>query len=150
MQLVTRAWIEASGLNRPLSVVWNYIPFSFVVDWFTNVGDWAESLLQEPAIPIVIEDFSHSVKYSYQTEIEISDWNGKYVAPLAKSYISYYERKRDNPATVAPLRFNWADGNQIFLGSALVVQSQAPSSKRGRGAGKLLAYLRWPRGTPTR
>lgn len=31
------------GLTDPLSVVWELIPFSFIVDWFVQVGDWLRS-----------------------------------------------------------------------------------------------------------
>lgn len=32
------------GLDNPLSVAWEVVPFSFVVDWFVNVGDFLGSL----------------------------------------------------------------------------------------------------------
>jgi hypothetical protein len=32
------------GLNNPASIAWELIPFSFVVDWFLNVGQMLESL----------------------------------------------------------------------------------------------------------
>jgi len=32
------------GLTNPLTIVWEVIPFSFVVDWFVNVGDILQSL----------------------------------------------------------------------------------------------------------
>lgn len=36
---ITAAALAATGLNNPLAVVYNAIPFSFVLDWFTPVGD---------------------------------------------------------------------------------------------------------------
>lgn len=32
------------GVTNPASTVYNLIPFSFVLDWFANVGDWISSL----------------------------------------------------------------------------------------------------------
>lgn len=32
------------GLTNPLSIAWEVVPFSFVIDWFTNVGDVIDSL----------------------------------------------------------------------------------------------------------
>lgn len=34
----------ALGLTNPASVAWELVPFSFVVDWFTPVGDWLSAL----------------------------------------------------------------------------------------------------------
>lgn len=35
--------LEALGLINPASLVWEVVPFSFVVDWFVNVGDYLRS-----------------------------------------------------------------------------------------------------------
>jgi hypothetical protein len=32
------------GLTNPLSLAWNLLPFSFVVDWFTPIGNYFESM----------------------------------------------------------------------------------------------------------
>lgn len=35
------------GLTNPASVIWEVVPFSFLVDWFTNVGSWLEGFTPE-------------------------------------------------------------------------------------------------------
>lgn len=35
--------LEQMGLTNPLSLAWEVVPFSFVVDWFVNVGDFLRS-----------------------------------------------------------------------------------------------------------
>jgi hypothetical protein len=37
---LTRSWINGLGLNNPVGIAWELIPFSFVVDWFVPVGKW--------------------------------------------------------------------------------------------------------------
>jgi hypothetical protein len=36
--------LTEAGITNPLSVAWELVPFSFVVDWFTPIGDWLSSL----------------------------------------------------------------------------------------------------------
>lgn len=36
--------LNAIGLLNPLQVVWELVPFSFVIDWFLPVGDWVNGL----------------------------------------------------------------------------------------------------------
>lgn len=38
-----KAFATALGLNRPGSIIWNAIPFSFLVDWFVKVGDYVDA-----------------------------------------------------------------------------------------------------------
>lgn len=41
-KLTDQYWsdLSASGITDPLSVAWELVPFSFVADWFVNVGDY--------------------------------------------------------------------------------------------------------------
>lgn len=123
LEYQVRAWSQALGIDKPLSVAWNAIPFSFVVDWFVNVGDWIDSLQPESVLPIVIEDFSHSVKYSYKAEALLSYWKGLLVCPIGSQQTSYYERRRDIPSTVAQWELNMPRLGSFILGAALIAQA---------------------------
>ena len=46
-----RAMIAGLGLNNPLKIAWNNLPYSFVVDWFAKIG----GLLDRMAIPTFLE-----------------------------------------------------------------------------------------------
>jgi hypothetical protein len=35
--------LDQWGINNPLVIAWELVPFSFVVDWFVNVGDFLQS-----------------------------------------------------------------------------------------------------------
>lgn len=46
---------KTSGLDsRSLpSTAWELVPFSFVVDWFVNVGDWLQAVIPDPDIAVI-------------------------------------------------------------------------------------------------
>lgn len=43
-----KAFSAGLGLNNPISVVWNAIPYSFVFDWFTRFGSLLDRLAVQP------------------------------------------------------------------------------------------------------
>ena len=53
------------GLDSPIEAAWELIPFSFIVDWFTNIGDVIGALVLNPSLtPLsswVTETISSSV-----------------------------------------------------------------------------------------
>lgn len=100
LQTNAKAWVLVSvnhtdaavanrlgGLN-PLYVAWELIPFSFVADWFINIGDCIQELTAFQGVTIL--DSGHS--YS-------STFNGKFVAndgsqdrAVTKAYLRTYTR----------------------------------------------------------
>lgn len=136
-ELEIRAWLEATGVLNPTRTLWNAIPYSFVVDWFSTIGDWVDSLTSQPAIPIVIESFVHSIKYSYQTNVDVDFWQGAFSMPLAYGLRTYYERRRDIPASTAPILFKEPSAAAYALGSALIGQASESSKWKKRRLVKL-------------
>lgn len=66
----TKALLDTLGLNRDPSIIWNAIPFSFVIDWFVNVGGFLKGLRTDN-VPIKSEilDFCHSVKVERKVQL---------------------------------------------------------------------------------
>jgi hypothetical protein len=53
-----RARLDDLGVRLDPQVVWNAIPFSFVVDWFYNVGDWLGTFrIENFDVDVTIKDF---------------------------------------------------------------------------------------------
>lgn len=51
------------GLVNPLSVAWEVVPFSFVIDWFVPVGRFLESMTDSVGLDISKVQCAHSRKY---------------------------------------------------------------------------------------
>lgn len=128
-----RGYIATLGLDKFLSTGWEVIPFSFLVDWFFNVNDYLDSLDNKlfGALPILILDFSHSVKWEYQTTILWKCWVTESLpgstpkvygmAPLSQCRRKYYERRAGAPALHD---FSTARGltvNRVGLASSLAI-----------------------------
>lgn len=47
------ALLQQCGLINPLTVLWEKVPFSFVVDWFVNVGDFLSSFTDFAGVQLV-------------------------------------------------------------------------------------------------
>jgi hypothetical protein len=63
---------QTLGLQLDPTIVWNAIPFSFVVDWVVDVSSFLKSFSRDNfPITTTVEDFSESVSYHYETEISV-------------------------------------------------------------------------------
>jgi hypothetical protein len=55
--------LDLLGLNLDPAIIWNAIPYSFVVDWFVNVGDYLHSLrIDAYKVELLMSDYCHSVR----------------------------------------------------------------------------------------
>jgi hypothetical protein len=120
--------IHSFGVSKMASVLWEAIPYSFVVDWFVGIGDLIDSLedsILDP-LPIVIHDFSHSLKYEYKTILEVeTSYNGGSTYSTGTDYYmrrqSVYERRRDVPSLWDSLSARSPNLNKAGLGLSIIV-----------------------------
>jgi hypothetical protein len=47
------AMMQQAGILNPVSIAWELVPFSFVLDWFVNVGDYLGSLTDFAGIELL-------------------------------------------------------------------------------------------------
>jgi hypothetical protein len=116
------------GLRLTPSVIWNAIPFSFVVDWVVNLGKFLESREDDLLEPdVTISDYSLSCK------VVLAGWYDERLpdvcnvqslitnGSLASFNIKYYRRIRCLPETEGvPLTLSLPSSNQLVLAASLI------------------------------
>lgn len=123
------------GLDKPLTAVWNAIPYSFAVDWVSNIGDIISDFeYSEPTLGFDVIGYGSSQKLitSITCRAFLHLWGEKipigtstiedstyYRTPLPISDV--YTHMNDFP--IGPLEFSTAlSGYQISLTAALAHQ----------------------------
>jgi hypothetical protein len=61
--------IDGSGVLNPLSVAWELVPFSFIVDWFVPVGNVLESLTASAGLELAAGFTSQFYDTSFQSSV---------------------------------------------------------------------------------
>jgi hypothetical protein len=79
-QVAVRGLCQALGVEWDPKIIWDAIPFSFLVDWAIDVGGWLSATLRKPSfkVSLRVHEFTVSQKhsYSYRKDVLIpSDWN---------------------------------------------------------------------------
>lgn len=140
-----RGFLDALGVRLDPSIVWNAIPYSFVVDWVVDVGSWLRQFSpNDLGLEVVINDASHSVKYQQVSQFTASlpvltpevgtdpRTTSHYIEDIALSDVTraYYERKRWNPSLLFagvsfPTLMQWS------LGGALAITQNRRRFRRG-------------------
>jgi len=126
-----KAFMDSLGVQGNPSIIWNAIPFSFVADWFVDVGGWLNRLRADNLrIPATVTGFCHSIKMKWECSYTFTPKStGRLFFPevgipilVATREGLQYERRRDIPSygtfntTVrAP---SW---NQVALATSLTV-----------------------------
>jgi len=129
------AYFDVAGLGDPLSIIWEAIPFSFVVDYFLSIGRFISQFDHDfYTCPITVVDFGYSLKtihtYTYhRTGVVKRRSTGEQRnedAGLATFYCKVYDRRRTGiPALpqggmprdvdLGLLELHWPSLRQVFL-----------------------------------
>lgn len=117
--------IAAGGFNRPARVIWNSIPYSFVVDWFLNVGKFMDVLQVQPfGGTYALTDTMWSLLATANYRI-IAQWTaGITPRQIDVGYVNVrsFERYNGFPASSTLLTSGTLSPMQLALGLAMLNQ----------------------------
>lgn len=134
----TLALLDSLGLNFNPSIIWNAIPWSFVVDWVLKVGDALDRFtIQNMEPQINIHQFLWSIKRKRFIELRSRpdadaitqleslldrSWNS---LPLVRE--EAYGRFLDYPVDAALVQASGINSSEFTLGAALIVANKGRS-----------------------
>jgi hypothetical protein len=127
-----KAYMQYFGLHKFIGLAWELVPFSFVLDWVTNAGDYISRYTSPHfASPYYnMRNLSHSLKTLTREEIilpagySFSEGHGTTPTdyPLCSGTTSSYSRNRGIPSTSGSVDFSLLGTFHALVGSALLFQ----------------------------
>lgn len=119
------ATASALGLTNPLSLAWNLLPFSFVVDWFIPIGTFLGNLDATAGMQLVRGTRAQRLEGNVFSSVSGSyTGGGGYYASCRKSGIQY-SRSVGLPSAIPPVPRIGFPSSVAQFGSALALLQQA-------------------------
>jgi hypothetical protein len=130
-----KAYVQHFGLHKIIGLGWELVPFSFVIDWISNVGDYINRYTT-PALgsPFYnIRGVTHSTKTllvetcKISKDYVVSDWVGKNLSlsaalEVGRSHTSNYQRYPRLPTTSGFVDFSNLGTFHYSASGALLIQ----------------------------
>lgn len=113
--------LDSLGLFPSLENIWDLVKYSFVVDWFVDVGGFLERVDTRMRI------MSYNIRYATMSKKRVCRGFSSYSAqyPFC-GYIQWEEYHRwvssQSPLPPLALQFNQLTGEKFLIGSALLIQ----------------------------
>lgn len=124
-QIGYRLLKQASGFSNPLTFLWEEIPFSFVLDWVVNVGEYIASYDRPITFPYVLAMVGHTL----QVDETITKYTWLHNPAYTPSYLykgiyavennSYFIRQPGIPIAHSGLEVSLPTLSQLSLALAL-------------------------------
>jgi hypothetical protein len=116
-ELLWRGVADHLGLSLSPQVIWNAIPWSFVVDWVVGVGPWlSQFTMRQLGITTHITKFGWSINIARDCDIYYNPYGR--VSHMTEQ--SYY-RTPANVPLVSSIRLSGLNPTEFSLGGALVL-----------------------------
>lgn len=123
--------LDAVGVNFNPAIIWNALPWSFVVDWVINVSKWLDQFKVQHMEPqINIRRYLWSIKrkrevytwkHSAPFDIRVPGFPNGTTLPLPTVFESAYRRSVSGFPGVSSITSSGLNSNEFSLGAALVL-----------------------------
>lgn len=113
----TAALLDAFGVNLNPAILWNALPWSFVVDWIAQVGGWLDQFKLRALEPVTTV---HQYCWSYSVSRRVVvgyGWDA--VQPVAATEERAYKRRVLRPTGSRTLRWSGLNLKEFSLAAAL-------------------------------
>jgi hypothetical protein len=142
-----KQFIDQAGLLDP-AALWDLVPWSFIIDWFFDIGPWIHKNLKPQLLPadVVLCDWCESIGRKIGVTITASILEPQILQPMAPDIsadvvictgdVTQYARKRQFPAPLIvntkqiQLQNSIVDIRRSLIGTALIVQGVATQGPR--------------------
>lgn len=92
--------MQSLGLVNPLSVAWDLVPWSFVIDWFTGIGTFLGGLTDMYGL-LVVNPYS---SYLSKCRVRHENYSGSYYGWARLNYTTWATARRDKLSIPLPYR----------------------------------------------
>jgi hypothetical protein len=124
--------LDSLGINLNPAIIWNAIPWTFVVDWVLGVGPYLDSLKSENMKPLInIRQALWSITRKRRIVVTISQhnageviWTGQMPAVEQSAY-----RRSLNLPSMSSIESSGLTAKEVSLGAALVIVQSRKRSK---------------------
>lgn len=126
LELKARLAIRALGFDNPVGVVWEAIPYSFVVDWLLKVGDFLDALAPKMTLPYKFLDIGWTLRVTESLDYWASIRRPRTAAPGKWAVGTWrrttFLRSPGLPVDISSIQAGEPGLKQLALATALVVQ----------------------------
>jgi hypothetical protein len=122
---VLKALSAAGGFNSPARVIWNAIPYSFIVDWFFHVGKLLDSLSIQPfGGEYTVSNINYSIKLEAAFDVYFRMANGQIPSKpyLGRADYKSYIRRLGFPVSSLFITDGILSPMQLALSAAMFLQ----------------------------
>jgi hypothetical protein len=86
--------LAQTGFTNPANVIWELVPFSFVVDWFIRIGDYLNACTKLDNLTVTSVSRTVSITESEFCTAEVVDGTPVGTATNRRWSFSYYQHAR--------------------------------------------------------